>query len=304
MFYTIQNGSLQELDTTRQADGVDSQYLGVIGYDEIYASAEGIGLKNTNKVFTNKNPRFEGHIGYDLMCFEMIDTSDILKPHIQFYVYIKKNLLLFIGDETDRILGYINSFVNDDIKELNFGRILAMFLDRMTEHDYTLTDTIEKEIIAVDDCIISQKNKDMVKHIAFIRKKLLDLKQYYQRLGDILEQIYENENDILDSRSLKVIKILTGRIDRMLSNVNNLSENVNHLRDAYQAQVDIELNRTMKVLTVLTAVCLPLTIITGWYGMNLKMPEYSLSFGYPLIIGIAIIVIGLIMLIFKKNKWM
>ena len=74
-------------------------------------------------------------------------------------------------------------------------------------------------------------------------------------------------------------------------------------REAYQSQVDISLNKTMKVLTVVTAIISPLTLIAGWYGMNLQMPEYHWSFGYPLVIGLSIAAIGLCIAYFRKHKW-
>jgi magnesium transporter len=59
----------------------------------------------------------------------------------------------------------------------------------------------------------------------------------------------------------------------------------------------------MKVFTVLTAVFLPLTLIVGWFGMNVKMPEYSWTYGYPYVIVLSIVVCGICGWIFKKKKW-
>jgi magnesium transporter len=59
----------------------------------------------------------------------------------------------------------------------------------------------------------------------------------------------------------------------------------------------------MKVFTVLTAVFLPLTLIVGWFGMNVKMPEYSWNYGYLYVIVLSITVCGICGWIFKKKKW-
>ena len=76
------------------------------------------------------------------------------------------------------------------------------------------------------------------------------------------------------------------RVDRLFHSVLNLQDYVTEVREAYQAQVDINLNQLMKLFTVITTICLPLTLIAGWYGMNFPMPEYTSSIGYPMVIAL------------------
>jgi magnesium transporter len=59
----------------------------------------------------------------------------------------------------------------------------------------------------------------------------------------------------------------------------------------------------MKTFTVMTSIFLPLTLIVGWYGMNLKIPEYDWDYGYPFVIAISIVVAVITLIYFKKKKW-
>ncbi|HNX64772.1 MAG TPA: CorA family divalent cation transporter [Oscillospiraceae bacterium] len=303
MFYSIQEGVLTQLDTTKRVNNLEQQFLGIISFEEIFLSADGLGLKNTTQVFSNKIPRFESHLGYDLMCFNILDENDFIKEPVPFYIYLKDNLLLFICEDTSLITEYMDRIINEELQELTYGRVLAIFLDKLTERDFSFIDKMEDEIFILEDLIVISKNKNHVKDIMHLRKKLLRLKQHYERLTDFFEMMLQNENQILDRHALKTIKIIDGRINRMHGNILNLTESVTHLREAYQSEVDIQLNHTMKVITVVTSVFLPLSIITGWYGMNLKMPEYGLSFGYPLIIGVSLLIVAISVFLFKKNKW-
>jgi magnesium transporter len=92
-------------------------------------------------------------------------------------------------------------------------------------------------------------------------------------------------------------------VDRLYHSVLNLRDYVTQVREAYQAEVDIGLNNIMKLFTVLTAVFLLLTLLVGWYGMNLQMPEFKWAFGYPLVIIIAVAIVVFCLVIFKKKKW-
>ena len=59
----------------------------------------------------------------------------------------------------------------------------------------------------------------------------------------------------------------------------------------------------MKVFTVITSIFLPLSLLAGWYGMNLQMPEYRTPLAYPVIIGISAALVLVLLVIFKRKKW-
>ena len=90
---------------------------------------------------------------------------------------------------------------------------------------------------------------------------------------------------------------------RLREEAQALREYAMQVREEYQAQIDLKQNRVMQILTVVTVVFMPLTLIAGWFGMNLKMPEFEWDYGYPMVIGLSVVVVALCMLICKKKKF-
>ena len=83
-----------------------------------------------------------------------------------------------------------------------------------------------------------------------------------------------------------------------------LREYATQISSEYQAQVDLGQNRIMKLLTIVTTVFMPLTLITGWYGMNfINMPELQWEYGYPAIIIVSILVIIGCMSVFRRKHY-
>jgi magnesium transporter len=77
------------------------------------------------------------------------------------------------------------------------------------------------------------------------------------------------------------------------------------LGDQYKANLDIRQNRIMTILTVVTTIFMPLTLIVGWYGMNFRyMPELEWRWGYPVIIVVTLLIAIGCLLFFKKKKWL
>jgi magnesium transporter len=135
----------------------------------------------------------------------------------------------------------------------------------MTIKDNNMLSNLESEISGVEDDLLEGRTKNYTKDILMLKNKLLFLKKHYEPLLDIVEDLTENENKIIDKKSIAYFVILFNRIERLNRKVGNLRDYVTQIRESYQAQLDINLNNTMKLFTVLTAVFSPLTLIAGWY---------------------------------------
>ena len=73
----------------------------------------------------------------------------------------------------------------------------------------------------------------------------------------------------------------------------------------YQSQLDVRQNRIMSLLTVISSIFMPLTLIAGWYGMNFKyMPELNYKISYPITIAVSVAIVIISLVFFKKKKWL
>ena len=73
----------------------------------------------------------------------------------------------------------------------------------------------------------------------------------------------------------------------------------------YQSRINMKQNRVMQFLTVITTIFMPLTLITGWYGMNFRfMPEIQWRYGYMAVMGLSAVILIIEYIIFKRKKWM
>ena len=75
------------------------------------------------------------------------------------------------------------------------------------------------------------------------------------------------------------------------------------IRALYQSQIDAQQNRIVTMLTIITTIFLPLTLIAGWYGMNFPgMPEFSWKYGYIGVIAISVLIVIIEIIFFKRKK--
>lgn len=111
------------------------------------------------------------------------------------------------------------------------------------------------------------------------------------------------ESDIFDGIVERRLQSFDNKATKLYAETASLHEAAQQLRDVYQAKIDIRQNKVMSILTIVTTIFMPLTLIVGWYGMNVKMPEVGWPYSYPIIILASIAVTIIEILIFKKKKW-
>ena len=196
--------------------------------------------------------------------------------------------------------------LKDGEKQENPLLCVARFFTALTAEDIDGLERLEAEIETLEDLLLTaRKPADHAeKKIIQIRKRLLRLKRYYEQLGMILGELTEDDAEIFDKETRRQLRFADRHVSHLLDSVFHLREYITQVREAYQAQIEIEQNQVMKVFTVITTVFLPLTLIAGWYGMNFAaIPELEWRYGYLYVILLCVFVCSVCILFFKHKKW-
>lgn len=188
---------------------------------------------------------------------------------------------------------------------MTLEKLIYAFFDELLCRDVSFIEKLGLQVSDMEESILDGKPDDSINaNLLKIKRKLLEMHNYYEQCLDVFETLDANENDIFETDSLMYVANITQRITRLREDVDSINNAVVHLQDAYSAYLDKKMNNTMKYLTVLSTVFFPLTIIVGWYGMNfLYMPEFAWKYGYLYVIGLSILTIVIVALIARKKKW-
>ncbi len=223
-------------------------------------------------------------------------------------LFIKKNLFLVIDvldEDRSTEKRFQQSLRRFPPRSVNLEKVIYSFLDALVAGDIIMLESTGAEVSELEAQVLKDEaDEDFNTMLLELKNRLLRAHNYYEQLLDITEAVEENENDIFDSDSLMYISNIGQKIVRLREDVDALSNMVVHLQDAYSSYLDMKLNRTMKLFTVITSIFFPLTIIVGWYGMNFQaMPEFAWRYGYVYVILLSVIVVLGFVLIGKRKKW-
>ena len=184
-------------------------------------------------------------------------------------------------------------------------RFLYDFLDQIVKDDLRLMEKYEDELDQMEQAIIDGDENLPSGRLNDIRNDIRYLRIHYEQLTDLAAEFEENENGFFKLENLRYFRLFINRADRLHEASMSLRDYTMQLRDLYKAQLDLKQNRIMTVLTVVTTIFMPLTLIVGWYGMNfVYMPELKWEGSYPVVIAVSILIVVLSLIFFKRKKWL
>jgi magnesium transporter len=184
-------------------------------------------------------------------------------------------------------------------------RILCDLLNALVDDDLEYIEALENQAAGLETAVLGGRLKDLDQQMIVYRKKMLAFSHYYVQLADMVVSIQESAAGFFGETEQQMLRLFADRVTRLHQEVQMLREYLIQLREVYQAQIGIRQNEIMKLLTVVTVIFLPLSLIAGWYGMNFAhMPELHWVYGYPVVIGVCVLIVIFCIWYFKRrNFW-
>ena len=190
-------------------------------------------------------------------------------------------------------------------REPSMEHFIYDFLEQIINRDFPIIESFETELDKIEDKILSGDTDDTLPRVNQIRSIVRRLLIHYEQMTDMVQELEENENGFFTEENLRYIHLFMNLMARRRDFAVSLRDYTMQVRDLHNAQLEVSQNRIMTLLTVITTIFMPLTLIVGWYGMNFtNMPELDSPLGYPLVIVVSIAVIVGMLVFFKKKKWL
>ena len=297
---------MQEV-SAEELRAADRQYVAIMSFDEWSQNRDsfemGIDLdQNISEIYTTK-----AEVNYDSLTgsFSIPNRMDFTKEDDKFAFALDEKGIVFI-DDSGKAMEIVRKIqLTKRWKLPSLERFIYDFLDQIVIDDLRLMEQYECELDAIEKMIVEGGEKFPSGRMIEIRNGIRNLRIHYEQLMDLAQELEENENNFFKHENLRYYKLFLNRIARLHDNSTSLRDYTMQLRDLYQAHIDIKQNRIMTVLTVVTTIFMPLTLIVGWYGMNFKyMPELEWRWGYPVLIVVCVVIAVGSLLFFKKKKWL
>ena len=178
----------------------------------------------------------------------------------------------------------------------SISEVFSSILLSLIKNDSDFLSLMEKEAEETEEKILEDRDTNFFPLLTKRKRVVSKFEAFYLDMLSILdelEDIEETQNNSLKQK-LSRLEVYAGRIGQIISEIRSEGESL---------QLDKE-NKTMEFLTVITTIFLPLTLLTGWYGMNWKgMKELDWKWGYLVFIGVSIAIVAFEIIYFLKRGY-
>ena len=249
----------------------------------------------------------KAEVNYDSLTgtFQIPDRNDLKGEDFCFAFALDEKGIVFI-DDSGKALQMIDEIRRTKRwREPSLERFLYDFLELIVDRDLSLMERFESELNRIEEGILASREQEDLVRVNEIRSDLRELLVHYEQIIDLTQELEENENGFFLEENLRYFHLFMNLMARRHDFASSLRDYTMQVRDLYNAQLEVKQNRIMTLLTVVTTIFMPLTLIAGWYGMNFRyMPELEWRAGYPIVIAVSVAVVVFCLVFFKKKKWL
>lgn len=180
-------------------------------------------------------------------------------------------------------------------------RMLESIIDNYTE----VVEEISVNIERLDKIVLRNPKSEVLRKVEWEKRKLLDLRKIVFPMKELMGQLDRVENEMIIEDNIHYFRELKDICFSLIDEIESQKQMLEGIANLYYAIQGQRMNEVMKVLTVTSAIFIPLTFIVGVYGMNFEnMPELKSRNGYFVIWGVMILITTVLILIFWKRGWL
>ena len=183
------------------------------------------------------------------------------------------------------------------------GYLLYYILEMLLESCFPKIDHINKNLDKIEEEIFKGNEKEMVHEISYAKRDILNFRRTLKPQKSVLESLARDNYPLLEPELRPYYQDLIGTNIRVWSALENAKETVESLEGTNDALLSNKLNHTMKVLTVFSAIFLPMTVISNILAMSAPIPFGHNANGFWIWIGIMLFASLVTIAVFKAKKW-
>ncbi len=229
-----------------------------------------------------------------------------------------------MGEQISLILGqnYVISFqeregdvfnpIRDRIRN-NKGRmrkagadyLAYALIDAIVDQYFLVLEKFGEKIESLEEELVTNPTAETVHLIHKLKRDLIFLRKSVWPLREVISTLERGESPLIVEPTGIYLRDVYDHTIQVIDTIETFRDMISGMLDIYLSSVSNRMNEVMKVLTIIATIFIPLTFIAGIYGMNFKfMPELEWHWGYPTALIVMLVVVGFMVMYFRRKRWL
>lgn len=261
-------------------------------------------------VDTDQRPKIKDFGDYIFIILKMLyyDKKDNEIQVEQVSLILGKNYVISFQEREGDVFNAIRERIRNNIgriRKLGADYLVYALIDAIIDNYFIIIEKLGEKIENLEDKVCSRPKPANLRVIHRLKRDLIFLRKSVWPLREVISILERGESSLILESTNVYLRDIYGHTIQVMDTVETLRDMTSGILEIYLSSVSNRMNEIMKMLTIVATIFIPLTFITGIYGMNFRnMPEIKLVWGYPIVL-LGMLIIGIVMVIyFKRKKWM
>lgn len=261
-------------------------------------------------VDTKQRPKMDDFDDYIYIVLRMLmfdNESDTVTSE-QVSMILGEGVLITFQEKIGDVFEMIRTRIRNNkgrIRKLGPDYLAYSLIDAIVDNYFTILENIGGMISFVEEEMMADPSPDIMHFIHDLKRDVLFLRKSVWPLREVINNIQKAESPLIKETTEVYLRDVYDHTIQVMDTVEVFRDMLSGMLDIYLSSLSNRLNQVMKVLTIIATIFMPLTFITGVYGMNFKyLPGIGWHWGYFMTLGVMLAVAIFMLAYFKRNKWL
>lgn len=197
------------------------------------------------------------------------------------------------------------------LRQHSIDYLAYALLDNLVDHYLMALDVIGETLEGIEDQVLDQPSPSDLQALHALRRDLIQFRKSVWSLRDGVNSLIRDDSPLISNEVKIYLRDVYDHLVQVIDSIENQREMVSSLYDIYMSSLSSRMNEVMKLLTIIATIFIPLTFIAGIYGMNFNtensrwnMPELNWIWGYPLVLGLMLLIAAGMLYYFRRKGWL
>ncbi len=259
---------------------------------------------------TGQRPKIEDFADYIFLVLKMLyyDEKERETKAEQVSLVLGSNWLISFQEREGDVFDSVRERIRSDkgrIRKMGGDYLIYALVDSVVDHYFQILERIGEKVEEIEDELVTNPAPETLHNIHDLKRQMIFLRKSVWPLREVINRLERWESPLVQKSTYIYLRDVYDHTIQVIDAIETFRDMVSGMLDIYLSSVSNRMNEVMKVLTIIATIFIPLTLVAGLYGMNFKyMPELEWSWGYPMVL-LSMLIIGLLMVMyFRRKKWL
>lgn len=258
---------------------------------------------------TEQRPKLEDHGDYIYIVLRMLSYNAQRRAidSEQMSLVLGHNFVLSFQEEPGDVFDAVRMRIRNakgQIRKFGADYLLYALLDAVVDQYFVILEELGDDIEALEEEVLAHPRADVLQTLHRLKREMIYLRKAVWPLREIINVLARDDSSLVQKHTLIYLRDLYDHAIRVMDTVETFRDLISGMADIYLSSLSNRTNVVMKLLTVITTIFMPLTLLTGIFGMNFKyIPGLTESWGFFAVMAAMVIISVTMLTLFRRKKW-